>query len=140
MDKITLGFEIKFNSFASRWDLTPICEINNERFMQDYLFNIWNIMDTFKSCEYEIFTCECGFSPCAGLYNTPKIIATDSTITWKIFDPKECEFTFDRVQYIYEFKLLQANMLRCLSLKKWKKVYYFINSKAGKMPFLKYNF
>lgn len=140
MDKIRLEFEVKITSEYTQWQLEPICIINDKEFMGDFCFDIWDITKTFENCEYALFLCGCGDEGCAGIFETPKITANDKTISWHIFEPKECKFTFDKTQYISEVKRLQENMLKLYSLKQWEKIPYFFTNNVAQMPFLKYNF
>lgn len=148
MDELQLEFEVAYNSWYQQssgyvggyigWSFRCLVYVNNEPFLQDYEFDIWDIESTYaKSCEYELFTCSCGFAPCAGIYTKPKIIVSENTVSWQIFEPREYVLRFDKAQYIAEIKELKRKMLDFYTMKQWAKIPYLDSSKMSKMPFLK---
>ena len=60
----------------------------------------------------------------ARIVNTPKIIVLDSVIVWEIYEPKEFNFTFDRIQILTAIKDLKDSMLQYCSLEEWQKTMY----------------
>lgn len=102
--------------------------INNQYFHfenNEYYLNISRLEYSLQeSCKCPIFVCGCGDEGCAGIVNTPKIIVLDSVIVWEIYEPKEFNFTFDRIQILTAIKDLKDSMLQYCSLEEWQKTMY----------------
>jgi len=109
--------KIRFEIIKEKEQFFNVVVYLNECKIPHYVFNTIEVLAAFqvKESEFDLFTCTCGHSACAGFQSPIKQQKNESTVFWLFSEDYKVQkslYCFDLEEFNLEFKKLKENVIK----------------------------